>query len=166
MSPASYQLLYSAIKILMVDPVGLEPTTDRLWAGSSNQLSYGSKMVAVVRLELTTSRVWTVRSSQLSYTATRTNIMQKWWILTGSNRWPPACKTGALPAELRTHTIYYGNLVPKAGIEPARYCYHGILSPTRLPIPPLRRQMVSPRRFERPTHWLKVSCSADWATKT
>jgi hypothetical protein len=29
--------------------------------------------------------------------------------------------------------------VPKAGLEPARYCYHRILSPARLPIPPLRR---------------------------
>ena len=29
-------------------------------------------------------------------------------------------------------------LVPKAGIEPARYCYHRILSPARLPIPPLK----------------------------
>ncbi len=27
-------------------------------------------------------------------------------------------------------------LVPRAGIEPARYCYHRILSPARLPIPP------------------------------
>ena len=27
---------------LMVDPAGLEPATDRLWAGGSNQLSYGS----------------------------------------------------------------------------------------------------------------------------
>ena len=24
----------------------------------------------------------------------------KWWRLAGSNRWPPACKAGALPAEL------------------------------------------------------------------
>ena len=24
-----------------------------------------------------------------------------WWSLAGSNRWPPACKAGALPAELR-----------------------------------------------------------------
>ena len=46
-------------------------------------------------------------------------IFSKWWILTGSNRRPPACKTGALPAELRTR--YYTRLVPRAGIEPARY---------------------------------------------
>ena len=26
--------------------------------------------------------------------------------------------------------------VPEAGIEPARYCYHWCLRPTRLPIPP------------------------------
>ncbi len=25
---------------------------------------------------------------------------RKWWRWTGSNRWPPACKAGALPAEL------------------------------------------------------------------
>jgi hypothetical protein len=29
-----------------------------------------------------------------------------------------------------------GFSVPEAGIEPARYCYHWILSPARLPIPP------------------------------
>ncbi len=27
-------------------------------------------------------------------------------------------------------------LVPRAGIEPAQYCYHWCLRPTRLPIPP------------------------------
>ena len=30
-------------------------------------------------------------------------------------------------------------MVPKVGIEPTRYCYHRILSPARLPIPPLRQ---------------------------
>ena len=30
-------------------------------------------------------------------------------------------------------------LVPVIGVEPIRYCYHGILSPARLPIPPHRR---------------------------
>ena len=30
-------------------------------------------------------------------------------------------------------------VVPVTGLEPVRYCYHGILSPGRLPIPPHRR---------------------------
>ena len=30
-------------------------------------------------------------------------------------------------------------LVPEAGVEPARYRYHWILSPARLPIPSFRR---------------------------
>ena len=34
-------------------------------------------------------------------------------------------------------------LVPVVGVEPTRYCYLRILSPTRLPIPPYR-QMVQP----------------------
>ncbi len=29
-------------------------------------------------------------------------------------------------------------MVPKTGVEPVRYCYRWILSPVRLPIPPLR----------------------------
>jgi hypothetical protein len=29
------------------------------------------------------------------------NAMKRWWSRTGSNRRPPACKAGALPAELR-----------------------------------------------------------------
>src|SRR5690606_17744935 len=31
-------------------------------------------------------------------------------------------------------------MVPREGIEPSRYCYHRILSPARLPIPPPRRE--------------------------
>src|SRR5690554_317250 len=30
---------------------------------------------------------------------------EKWWSLTGSNRRHPACKAGALPAELRPHWV-------------------------------------------------------------
>ena len=30
--------------------------------------------------------------------------------------------------------------MPQAGIEPAPYCYDGILSPARLPVPPLRHR--------------------------
>ena len=28
-----------------------------------------------------------------------------WWRVPGSNRWPPACKAGALPAELTPHIV-------------------------------------------------------------
>ena len=31
-------------------------------------------------------------------------------------------------------------MVPEAGVEPARYLYHRILSPARLPIPSFRRK--------------------------
>ena len=30
-----------------------------------------------------------------------------WWRLAGSNRWPPACKAGALPAELNPHLLIF-----------------------------------------------------------
>ena len=29
-----------------------------------------------------------------------------WWRVPGSNRWPPACKAGALPAELTPHRVF------------------------------------------------------------
>ena len=34
-------------------------------------------------------------------------ISQKWWRIAGSNRWPPACKAGALPAELIPHFNFW-----------------------------------------------------------
>ena len=34
------------------------------------------------------------------------------------------------------------DVVPVAGVEPARYRYHGILSPARLPIPSRRRYLI------------------------
>ena len=34
------------------------------------------------------------------------NFLNHWWRLTGSNRWPPACKAGALPAELIPHFAF------------------------------------------------------------
>ena len=163
-----------------------------LWPTELRVHFYFLEMVAVEGFEPPTSRVWTVRSSQLSYTASLSLVsyIQKWWILTGSNRRPPACKTGALPAELRTHKNIW-SLVPKAGIEPARYCYHRILSPARLPIPPLRQfkdgvsgtirtsdpliksqllyllsygdNMVPTAGIEPATYWLQVNCSTNWA---
>jgi hypothetical protein len=37
-----------------------------------------------------------------------------WWSRTGSNRRPPACKAGALPAELRPHLSAYPNRTPRS----------------------------------------------------
>lgn len=72
------RLLPSASWVIapMVDPTGLEPVTDRLWAGCSNHWAMGPKysrwvthMVAPKRVELLTFRVWTGCSNQLSYSA-------------------------------------------------------------------------------------------------
>ena len=58
-------------------------------------------LVGLGRIELPTSPLSGVRSSQLSY---RPGPPQprftRWWSWSGSNRRPPECKSGALPAEL------------------------------------------------------------------
>lgn len=41
-----------------------------------------------------------------------------WWRMTGSNRRPPACKAGALPAELIPRELNH-SVVGLAGFEPA-----------------------------------------------
>ncbi len=87
-------------------PSGYEPDALTNWAKGP------LIMVAGARFELATFRVWTERSNQLSYPA-----VKKWWTLSGSNRRPPACKAGALPAELRAHKKNI--MVGKTGFEPA-----------------------------------------------
>lgn len=52
-------------------------------------------------------------------------------------------RNGQRKAIIRTHRLSetgsdYIGLVPKVGLEPTRYRYQRILSPPRLPIPPLR----------------------------
>ena len=46
-----------------------------------------------------------------------------------------ALQAAALPLGDGTSFNFY-NMVPGAGLEPAQYCYRGILSPLRLPISP------------------------------
>lgn len=56
----------------------------------------------------------------------RMNENYKWWRMTGSNRRPPACKAGALPAELipqdqiipKFPEFLKPNLVGLVGLEP------------------------------------------------
>jgi hypothetical protein len=57
-------------------------------------------LVGLGRLELPTSPLSGVRSNHLSY---RPNLLgpEGWWSWSGSNRRPPECKSGALPAELQ-----------------------------------------------------------------
>ena len=57
-----------------------------------------SILVGLGRLELPTSPLSGVRSSHLSY---RPMGFRNWWSWSGSNRRPPECKSGALPAELQ-----------------------------------------------------------------
>ena len=71
-------------------------------------------------LEPPTLRLSVVRSSQLSYGPI-------WWRLTGSNRWPPACKAGALPAELIPH-VYLNSMVGLNGLEPTTSPLSGVRS--------------------------------------
>src|ERR1700680_3198186 len=67
-------------------------------------------MVGLGRIELPTSPLSGVRSSQLSYrpggfrashTFSCAERFRNWWSWSGSNRRPPECKSGALPAELQ-----------------------------------------------------------------
>jgi hypothetical protein len=56
-------------------------------------------MVGLGRLELPTSSLSGMRSSHLSYRPG--SLEPTWWSWSGSNRRPPECKSGALPAELQ-----------------------------------------------------------------
>src|SRR5215471_12532985 len=55
-------------------------------------------MVGLGGLEPPTSSLSGMRSSHLSY---RPRRLATWWSWSGSNRRPPECKSGALPAELQ-----------------------------------------------------------------
>ena len=71
-------------------------STRKLLQRSINKILVGSS-----GLEPPTSRLSGVRSNHLSYEPI------PWWRWTGSNRWPPACKAGALPAELHPRVVAF-----------------------------------------------------------
>ena len=63
---------------------------------------------------------------------------------------------------MQKNTPYGVQLIPAAGVEPARPCGHWILSPARLPIPPRRQIVTGVAGFE-PTHeGVKVPCLTAW----
>ena len=76
------------------------------------------RVVGLGGLEPPASPLSGVRSNHLSY---RPNVSScsspRWWSQSGSNRRPPACKAGALPAELWPHAqkALTGHRSPRAG---------------------------------------------------
>jgi hypothetical protein len=73
--------------------------------------------VGLGRIELPTSPLSGVRSSHLSYRPKQ--VFPLWWSWSGSNRRPPACKAGALPAELQPPDSCRGRVLraPQKAIE-------------------------------------------------
>ena len=50
----------------------------------------------------------TAKQNNLFSDQIRYRTQNFWWSLGGSNSWPPECKSGALPAELRPHQTLAG----------------------------------------------------------
>ena len=86
---------------------GLEPSTSRLSGVRSNHLSYEPISVAVrcaIRPNHLRLRSVPLRDYRLPFRSDRNATWlgaSPWWRRTESNCRPPACKAGALPAELR-----------------------------------------------------------------
>ena len=77
----------------MVVPTGLEPVTNRLWAGCSNQLSYRTRWHFTIWWLRWESNSWPPGYEPDALTNWAT---EPWWRGWESNPLPPACKAGAL----------------------------------------------------------------------
>ena len=100
-------ILHSALAkplALLVGLDGLEPSTSRLSGARSSHLSYRPlySSVVVVRVHL-------------------------WWRWRESNPWPPACRAGALPAELHPRLGFLRNDPQKLNSK-SEFCKYRILS--------------------------------------
>ena len=76
--------------VLLVGPSGLEPPTSCLSGTRSNLLSY--------------EPLWLVCG--FSHLRLRYPLLADWWRWWDSNPWPPACRAGALPAELHPQITF------------------------------------------------------------
>ena len=83
---------------------GLEPPTSRLSGVRSNHLSYAPKLNNLVKIEqkFKAGDENRTRDNSLEGCSFTTKLHPLKWELTGSNRWPSACKADALPAELNS----------------------------------------------------------------
>ena len=96
-------------------PVHQITKVQRIFYYSTIQLSKISVLHPELTLWVPSSVTWKQKS-----------IRKKWWRWTGSNRWPPACKAGALPAEL--HPQISDRLVGLGGLEPPTSRLSGVRS--------------------------------------
>ena len=89
--PFDWVLLFLHLRTFgsLVGPSGLEPPTSCLSGTRSNLLSY--------------EPMWLVSDFVSLELQFRTFVL--WWRWWDSNPWPPACRAGALPAELHPHFI-------------------------------------------------------------
>ncbi len=85
----------------MAGAVGIEPTLEVLET-SVLPLNYAPVMVEGGGFEPPNPKGTDLQSVAFSHFATPPNVYPNniWWRMTGSNRRPPACRAGALPAEL------------------------------------------------------------------
>ena len=76
-----------------------------------------------------------------------------WWSLAGSNRWPPACKAGALPAELRPRY----EMVGLNGLEPSTSRLSGVRS-NQLSYRPSKRNIIERINPSKLNKQVEVNC--------
>ena len=108
----TYRVLYAVHGALRFDSLGfrrlvgssgLEPPTSRLSGARSNHLSYEPMLVFGVSRSshpYCLLDLFHTMPCLSSISAVGTADWWRWW---ESNPWPPACRAGALPAELHPH---------------------------------------------------------------
>ena len=93
----------------MVGPSGLEPPTSCLSGTRSNHLSYEPifKHFFLKDRFLSDELLWSVMIASQVISSLREGwtLLSSWWRWWDSNPWPPACRAGALPAELHPHIL-------------------------------------------------------------
>ena len=96
-----------------------------------------------------------IKTSGLSYRFSllrfKTLTAKAWWRLTGSNRRPPACKAGALPAELNPHStsITFAMLRCSTACVPTLYTALSRASPGSILEPDCMMIRLPPRSVDR-----------------
>ena len=90
--------------VRLVGSSGLEPPTSRLSGARSNHLSYEPIQFLSVYLVHSHLFLFASRLSSKAFCAWPRRLAA-WWRWWESNPWPPACRAGALPAELHPHWI-------------------------------------------------------------